>query len=342
MVDSRFFPSQGPFTLGEIAARAQLTLPDGAPTALKFRGIAPLESAGEEDVSVFSDARLAATFAASHAGVIVTSAKLAGLPHNGGHILVARDPRFAFAAIGLLFHPRGLDKPGVHPTAEIDPSATLGEGCQIDSGAVIGPQVRIGDACHIASHAVIGAGVVLGAGCCVGANSVISHALIGAGVRVGAGTVIGGEGFGVVLGPTGLMCSAQIGRVLIGDAVRIGGNCTIDRGALADTVIGQGTMIDNLVQIGHNVRIGSNCIFAGQAGVAGSVTIGDNVMVGGQVAISDHLTVGTGARIAGKAGVMRDVAPGEAVAGYPAIPVRQWHRQNVFLGRSVQKTTPES
>jgi len=340
MADDRFFHAEGPFTLAEIAARAQIKLPDGAPIERKFRGVAPLESAGVEDVSVFSDARLASSFATSHAGVIVTSAKLADLPHNGSHILVARDPRFAFAAIGLLFHPRGVDKPGIHETALIDSSAELGSGCQIDSGVVIGPGARIGDGSQISSHAVIGAGVVLGAGCTVGANAVISHALIGAGVRIGCGTVIGGEGFGVVLGPTGLMCSAQIGRVLIEDNVRIGGNCTIDRGALADTVIGRGTMIDNLVQIGHNVRIGSNCIFAGQAGVAGSVTIADNVMVGGQVAISDHLTVGTGARIAGKAGVMRDVAPGEAVAGYPAIPVRQWHRQNVFLGRSVQKTTP--
>ncbi len=125
----------------------------------------------------------------------------------------------------------------------------------------------------------------------------------------------------------------QLGRVVIEDDVEIGANCAIDRGATGDTVIGAGTVIDNLVQIGHNVRLGRNCVLCGQVGIAGSTEIGDGVMIGGQSAISDHLTIGAGARIAGKSGVMRDVAKGEAVGGYPAVPLRQWHKQNAALLR---------
>lgn len=337
MTDDRFFLRRGPFSLGELAAHALAVLPEPESANLMLKGLAPLDSAGPEDISVFCDARHAPAFAKSAAGAIVTSAKLAGYPHNGSRLVIARDPRSAFAAIGLKFYPRTVEFPGVNETALVDPSAELGCGCQVDSGAVIGPQVKLADGCHIASNAVIAQGVEIGEGSYVGANAAVSHALIGARVRIGAGTVIGGEGFGVVLGPAGLVCSAQLGRVIIGNNVRIGGNCTIDRGALCDTIIGDNTMLDNLVQIAHNVRIGRNCIFAGQAGVAGSATIGDNVIVGGQVAISDHLTVGSNVRIAGKSGVMRDIGDGETVAGYPAVAVRQWHRQNIILARQACK-----
>ena len=286
---------------------------------------------------MFSDARHADAFAASRAGAIITSHRLSGYPHNGAWLLLARDPRFAFAEIGLMFYPRPAAQPGVHPAADVDPSAMIGEGCQINSGVVIGPNVRLGRGCHVGSNAVIGSSVEMGEECVVGANATITHALIGSRVRIGAGTVIGSEGFGVVASATGLVCSAQLGRVVIGDDVRIGGNCAIDRGAMKDTTIGAGTKIDNLVQVAHNVQIGENCIFAGQAGVAGSTAIGGGVIVGGQAAISDHLFIGTNARIAGKSGVMRDVPAGETVAGYPAVKVRQWHRQTLALSRATQK-----
>lgn len=338
MTDDRFFPRSGPYSLAEIAARANVELAADAPRDRMIRGIAPLDRAEPDELSVFCDVHHADAFAATNAGAVITSVKLAERPHNGAALLVARDPRYVFAVAGLMFYPRSLGEPGIHAAAHVDPSAIIGEGCRIDAGAVIGPGVRLGAGCHIASHAVLGTGVEIGANSRVAPNASISHALIGANVSIGAGAVIGGEGFGVVLGPTGLMCSAQIGRVLIGDNVRVGGNCTIDRGAVGDTVIGAGTMFDNLVQVAHNVHIGRNCIFAGQSGVAGSVTIGDNVMVGGAVSISDHLVIGSNARIAGKSGVARDVADGETVGGYPAVPVRQWHRQTTFLARLHHKS----
>jgi UDP-3-O-[3-hydroxymyristoyl] glucosamine N-acyltransferase len=337
MTDDRFYARSGPFSLGELIKHAKVELVGSAPADLRFRGIAPLEAAESDEVSVFCDVRHAEAFAASRAGAIITTSRLAGHPHDCAALLIARDPRFAFAAVGLMFHPRGTPVAGVSGTAVIHPTAFIGDGCRIDPGAVIGANARIGNGCHIGSNCVIGEAVELGHQCAIGSNATVSHALIGARVRIGAGTVVGGEGFGVVLGPAGLMCSAQIGRVIIGDDVRIGGNCTIDRGALGDTVIGSGTMLDNLIQIAHNVRIGRNCIFAGQTGVAGSVIIGDNVMVGGAVSISDHLTIGSNVRIAGKSGVAQDVADGAVVGGYPAIPVRQWHRQNLALAAMVQK-----
>jgi UDP-3-O-[3-hydroxymyristoyl] glucosamine N-acyltransferase len=337
MTDDRFFPRRGPFSLGEIAAHAEVQLPPGAPAGLAIRGIAALEAAKPDELSLFCDVRHAPAFASGHAGAIVTTSKLANYPHNGSWLLLARDPRLAFALIGLMFYPRDAAKSGIHPLAHVDPSAMIGEGCQIDSGAVVGPNAWIGAGTHIRANAVIGMGVEIGASSIVGACAAVSHALIGARVRIGDGVIIGSEGFGVVPGPKGLVCSAQIGRVIIGDDVRIGANCTIDRGAMDDTEIGAGTMIDNLVQIAHNVRIGRNCIFAGQAGVAGSAIIGDNVFVGGQVAVKDHVTIGSNVRVAGKSGVMRDVAEGEVIAGYPAVPIRQWHRQTASTWRASKK-----
>lgn len=342
MTDDRFFPRKGPFALGDLAKTANAELAPDVPADLMIRGIAPLDSAQADEVSVFCDARHADAFATCHAGVVITSAKLSSYPHNGACLLIVRDPRFAFATIGLLFHPRRAGHAEVSADACIDPSAIIGENCRIDSGAVVGANARLGAGCHIAANAVIGAAVEISDNCIVGSNATVTHAMIGSNVHIGSGTVVGGEGFGIVLGEAGLMCSAQLGRVIIADNVRIGGNCTIDRGAIGDTVIGAGTMLDNLIQIAHNVRIGSNCIFAGQSGVAGSTTIGNNVVVGGQVAISDHLVIGTNVRIAGKSGVMRNIADGETVAGYPAIAVRQWHRQNVFLGRAARKSLPDA
>ncbi len=334
MTDDRFFSRSGPFSLGQIAARVGASLDPEAPADLMVRGIAPLEVADSDELSFFCDARKADAFAVSHAGVVITSSKLAAYPHNGVCLLTVRDPRLAFALVGLMFYPRDAAIPGIHASAQVDPSAVVGEGCQIEAGAVIGAKVHLGTGCRIGTNTVIGRAVEIGDGALIGNNASISHALIGARVSIGSGTVIGGEGFGFVASPTGLVSAAQLGRVIIGDNVRVGANCTIDRGAADDTVIGSGTAIDNLVQIAHNVRIGQNCVFAGQAGVAGSTTIGDCVVVGGQVAISDHLCVGANARIAGKSGVMRDVAAGTTVAGYPAVPVRQWHKQTLALSRS--------
>ncbi len=339
MSDKRFFQADGPFSLGDLAKRVGAELSDPKRAGQMVQGIADLELADANELAMFSDARHAAAFANSHAGVIVTNAKLAALPPNGGTLLLCGDPRLAFAQIGQIFYPRRAPTGFTHASAVIAASAKIGADAAIAAGVVIGENVVIGARARIGDNSVIGDGVVIGDDVVIGTSNSISHALIGNRVSIANNCSIGGEGFGFVPGPKGLVRLSQIGRVIIEDSVDIGSNCAIDRGGLTDTVIGAMTAIDNLVQIGHNVRIGKGCVFAGQAGVAGSVTIGDFVQVGGAVSISDHLTIGAKARIAGKSGVARDVAAGETVAGYPAVPVRQWHRQNNALNKLIARFT---
>ncbi len=333
MPDSRFFRRSAPLPLGEIAREIGGELSDSRSAAVEIRDLAPLETAGTHDISVFVDARYREAFLATKAAVVVTALNLAGRDAACRPLIYVAQPRVAFARIGRLFYPPAPLVPGIDASATIEPSAVIGAGTRIEAGAVICAGAELGQRCHIGPNTVIGPGVVLGDDTAVGANSCISHAIIGNSVKIGSCVTIGGEGFGFVPSRSGLVKILQLGRVLIEDDVEIGANCAIDRGATGDTIIGRGSVLDNLVQIGHNACLGRYCVLSGQAGVAGSTVIGDGVMIGGQAAISDHLHIGAGAKIAGKSGVMRDVAAGATVAGYPAIPVRQWHRQTAFLAQ---------
>jgi UDP-3-O-[3-hydroxymyristoyl] glucosamine N-acyltransferase len=338
MPDKRFFRLNGPFALGDIARHIGSNVPIDASSDFLIHGVAALDSAGEGDVSVYSETRRRGEFQNSHASVVVTNADLSKHALNGTWLLLNGNPRFAFAQILALYYPRPVLEPGVHPRAWVHSSATIGPGSEIGAGVMIGANASIGARCHIERNAVIGEGVVIGDDAYIGANTSVSHAVVGDRVRISSNVSVGGEGFGFVAGSSGLMRVPQLGRVIIEDDVDIGGNCAIDRGAMDDTIIGAGTAIDNLVQIGHNVRIGRHCAIAGQAGIAGSAEVGDFVMIGGQVAVKDHVTIGSRARIAGRAGVMRDVAAGESVAGTPAVPVREWHRQTLALKKMSRKS----
>ncbi len=336
MADRRFFRRSGPFTLGSIAEHVGAKLSRPALADLLMYDLATLDAAGPNDVSLFSDDAYRQAAANSRAGAIITTQKLGGMMPEGIGLLYVADPRLAFALVSGLFYPTRTLKTGVHETAIVHPGAEIGDGCQIDPGVTIGRDVTIGRECHIEAHALIGEGVSIGDGCLIGANTTVSHALIGSRVRIGRNSCIGGEGFGFVPTPSGLLRLSQLGRVIVEDEVEIGSNCSVDRGALGDTLIGRGTVIDNLVQIAHNVRIGRHCVLAAQVGIAGSAEIGDNVMIGGQAAIVDHMKIGANARIAGKSGVMRDVPEGEIWGGSPAMPIRQWHRQTTALARLVK------
>jgi len=337
VADKRFFQSQGPFGLAAIATEAGAVLQQPERGNMLVHDVAELCSAGENDLSLFSDAGHAGAFAASQAGAIVTSGKLAALPHNGAAILLCDDPRLAFARIGLMFYPRAGASGQRHPGAHVAADAVLGEGVELAPGAVIEAGAHIGARSRIAANAVIGAGVEMGSDCVIGANCSISHALIGHHVSIAANTVIGGEGFGFVPTRTGMMKISQLGRVVIGNHVDIGNNVAIDRGSLGDTVIGDGTVLDNLIHIAHNVRIGKGCIFAAQCGIAGSTTVGDYVMAGGHAAIKDHVVIGNRVRIAAKSGVIHNIPDGATIGGLPAIPTREWHRQTVALARLAQR-----
>ncbi len=203
----------------------------------------------------------------------------------------------------------------------------------MDPCAVIGPEAEIGAGSVICAGAIIGPGVRIGRNCAIGPCVSITHALVGNNVIIQAGARIGADGFGYQPSPKGHLKIPQIGRVVIQDDVEIGANTAIDRGALKDTVVGEGTKIDNLVQIAHNVVIGRHCIIVSQTGISGSTTLGDFVMLGGQVGVIGHVTIGTGAQIAASSNVSGDVPPGVRWGGSPAKPVRDWFREVTTLKR---------
>jgi UDP-3-O-[3-hydroxymyristoyl] glucosamine N-acyltransferase len=337
MPDPQFFHRAGPFRLADIASLIGAEPPTAAMGDLLVHDIAPLEAAAPGEISVLTDARHVEALALTRAGVIVTNHDLARHANDRRNLVFVAQPRLAYAQIGHLFYPAPPPIAGIDVLARVHPSATIGEGSQIDPGAVIGQRVAIGARCRIGSNVVLGDGVRIGDDCRIGANTTISHALVGARVTVETGVSIGAQGFGFVPGPAGLLRMLQLGRVIIEDDVEIGANCAIDRGATEDTVLGAGTVLDNLVHIGHNVRIGRHCVICGQVGIAGSSVVGDGVMMGGQVGIGDHLTIGAGARIAAKSGVMRDIEPGATVGGFPAMAIKHWHRQTAGLARRFQR-----
>jgi UDP-3-O-[3-hydroxymyristoyl] glucosamine N-acyltransferase len=335
MIDPRFYTNAGPFTLGFLADRLGGTLTEGAPRDLEITDLALLHDAGETEIAIFTDRRYRPAFETTKAAVVVTRSGLApDRPAARPHLILVPEPRQALAEIAWTFYPKTGEALGL---PEQLGEARIGEGCRITASASIGKGAEIGPRTTVGQNAVIGPGVVIGADCTIGPNTTISHAIIGDRVHIYSGAIVGAQGFGFVPGQRGLRRVPQLGRVVIGNDVEFGANSTIDRGALGDTEIGDGSVVDNLVQIGHNVRIGRSCIICGQTGIAGSVTIEDGAIVGGACGIADHITIGAGARLAGGTGVIHDIPPGATVAGYPAIPVKQWHRQTAMIGKMLGK-----
>jgi UDP-3-O-[3-hydroxymyristoyl] glucosamine N-acyltransferase len=308
------------------------------PTTM-FAGIAALDAAGAGDVSYLERRRYLPRLKATRASaVIVTKDHAAAVP-EGVIAILAAQPALAFARIAALFHPAPMARPGLHPTAVIAADAALGPGVEVGPFAVIGARAVIGAHSAIGPHAVVGENVVLGEYCRLHAHASISHAICGDRVVLHPGARVGQEGYSFTPAPDGsYVTMPQLGIVRLGEAVEIGANSCVDRGALADTVLGPGTRLDNLVQIGHNVTTGRGCVFVAQAGISGSTTIGDYVTFGGQSGSAGHLEVGSGARIAAQSGVIGDVPPGQDYAGSPAMPAKSVFRAIATLRRLSEKS----
>ena len=337
MADPRFFRRAGPHSLGALAALTGARLLDPATGERLIEDVAPLETASPADVTFLDNRKYTDAFVNSRAGAAFVTEALASRAPAGMALLISAEPYKAFARAAQAFYPASSIAAGRAPSAVIDPAATVPDDCAIAVNVVIEAGARLGARCQIGANSVIGPGVELGDDCIVAANVTLSHCLIGARVVLHPGVRIGQAGFGFAPDAAGPVKIPQLGRVIIGDDVDIGANTTIDRGSGHDTVIGPGTMIDNLVQIAHNVVLGRGCILAGQVGISGSTKLGDYVMAGGQAGLAGHLNIGTGARIAAQAGLMKDVAPGETVVGTPAVPAIAFWRQVAMMQRLARK-----
>jgi UDP-3-O-[3-hydroxymyristoyl] glucosamine N-acyltransferase len=299
--------------------------------------VAPLDLAGPRDLAFVDHRRHADALARSQAGAVVVAPAMVSLVPSGCVAIVADAPKLAWARAASLFFPLPPARPGVHPTAAVDPTARIDASAEIGPLAVVGAGAEIGPRCRIGPAAVIGDGVVLGPDCRIGAHASLSHALLGARVYVYPGARIGQDGFGFEPGPAGFETVPQLGRVLIGDDVEVGANTTIDRGAGDDTVIGAGCRLDNLVQIGHNVRLGRCCVIVSQVGISGSAVLEDFVVVAGQAGVAGHLHIGAKARIGAQSGVMANVAAGADVVGAPAQPVRLFFRELAVIRKLAKR-----
>lgn len=334
MADPRFFENRGPFDVRTLCEAAGLRLPEGADPAAVVFDVAGLTQAAPTHLSFYVGERAKHDLAETRAGWCIVGAKDVTSPPRATVALAANSVPLAFAAVARKFY--SVYEMDVRSGEAIHKTARLGTGVVIAPGVIIGAGAEIGPGTRIGANSVIGAGVMIGQDCEIGANASIAFALLGDGVVVKSGVRIGGSGFGFASGPRGHTRIPQLGRVIIQDRVEIGSNTTVDRGALADTVIGEGSKIDNLVQIGHNSAVGRHCVIAGQVGLSGSVILGDFVVLGGQVGIADHLTIGDGARVAAKSGVTHDLAGGKDYGGFPAKPVAAWRREMAILARSAK------
>lgn len=339
-MDSRFFGKLKKIKVSELAAACGFKM-IGTDRDFEISDVATLANATESDLSFFGNKKYREDFKNTKAGaVVIVEANISDLPKNTvglvcGHVMIG----YAKALDILCAPDQHLSH--ICASACIHESAKIGRDCYIGEGVVIEEDVELGENSVVGCNSVIRKGCIIGKNAQIGNNVSISCSLIGDNVIINSGARIGESGFGIIPAPTGMVYVKQIGRVLIGNRVRVGANTTIDRGSVEDTTIGDDTIIDNLVQLGHNVNVGQKSIIVAQVGIAGSTRVGNGVILAGQVGIAGHLEIGDGVIAAAKSGIASSVPAGEVIGGIPAVEVHAWKRQVAFLRNAVAKKKSE-
>jgi UDP-3-O-[3-hydroxymyristoyl] glucosamine N-acyltransferase len=331
-----FFTRSAPIRLADLAQRLGAELAAAADREAWLEDVKPLAEADAGHLTFLDNRKYMPQLAETRAGACLIAPAFADRVPARTAALTLKAPYRAFAVALQLFYPDALQPKAAMVAAGeplVHPSANVAAGARVEPGAVIGREAAVGPGTTVAAGALIGYRVVVGDGCYIGPGVSLTHAIVGNRVILHAGVRIGQDGFGFAMGAQGHLKVPQIGRVILHDDVEIGANSCIDRGALKDTVIGEGTKIDNLVQIGHNVVIGRHCVIVGQTGISGSTELGDFVVMGGQSGAVGHIKVGTGAQIAGGGHAKDDVPAGARMGGTPAVPMAEWARQIAAVKR---------
>lgn len=337
MADKVFYEYSGPKSIEEIIAITNATLLTSGKEKEQIENICSIESASKNDLCFFYDKKNKDMAKSIKAKACITTQDLTNLIPEGVIVLTSDNPKLSFINLVSAFYSEHKPVAKTEPDASIALTARIGKNCYIGHNVVIEDNVTIGDNCVIEANVVICRGCQIGNNCRIGNNASIAYCLMGNDCYVYTGARIGQDGFGFSVVEGRHKRIPQIGRVIIGNDVEVGANTCIDRGAIDDTIIGDGTRIDNLVQVAHNDKIGNCCILVSQTGIAGSCTLGDYVVCGGQVGLADHLKIGNGVQIGAQSGVMRDIEPGAIVMGTPTVPFKDFMRQVAFLQKNSKK-----
>ncbi len=315
--------------LEDLAERLECRLEgDGG---LEIKAVRSLEEAGPGDISLVAHERYLPRLLTSAATAVILAE---GWPAVNRAALRTPNPVLAFARALTLLHPPPVSAAGIHPTAVVASDASVAPDASVGPLTVLGPGAKVGAGTMVDAHVTVGAGVRIGAGCRIFPQVVLRDGvLLGDRVTVHSGAVIGADGFGFAREDQRYVKIPQIGRVVIEDDVEIGANVAIDRATLGETRIGRGTKIDNLVQIGHNVRVGADTVIVGQAGISGSARIGSRVTLAGQVGVVDHVEIGDDTIVGAQAGVTKDIPPGSVMLGSPAVAHGEFKRQVAAVAR---------
>ncbi|NJR13013.1 MAG: UDP-3-O-(3-hydroxymyristoyl)glucosamine N-acyltransferase [Phyllobacteriaceae bacterium] len=342
-----FFRLELPLTLKAVCGLIGIDVPAGADANATIASVDAIGTAMPHDLTYAGSAKLKPQLEGLAQAWVICTPELAASVGHGSVALVHAAPAIAFNRVARALYPASVAAPDFAGCVAHASGAMVHPGAKMERGVVLGANCVIGDRVEIGANTVIGPGAAIAAGCTIGrncqigANAVLQCAILGDNVSIAPGASIGHDGFGFVPGPSGLEKVPQLGRVILQNAVEVGANTCIDRGALGDTVVGEGTKIDNMVQIAHNVRIGRNCAIAAHCGISGSVTIGDGTMLGGRAGIADHLTVGSGVMLAAASGVMTDVPDGARWGGAPAKPLRELFREVATLKALATRQTKQ-